>query len=229
MFLTIPDEMNSIDPDDYWTLKTIKRIMGKSPWVSLSSRELGEKLSVSQQSASRIILKLIDKGFLQRKIQDRRQNISITDAGLDVLFSEMNDLASVLEIDRTLEIHGNVISGLGEGRYYISRKSYIIQFQEKLGFIPYLGTLNIRIDPENEGKLRRLRNSTGIHIEGFVTDDRTFGAVKAFSGSIGGLECAAILPERSVYSDVLEIISPFYLREKLKLTDGSRINLAVKI
>ena len=150
MFLAIPDEMNSIDPDDYWTLKTIKRIMGKSPWVSLSSRELGEKLSVSQQSASRIILKLIDKGFIQRKIQDRRQNISITDAGLDVLFSEMNDLASVLEIDRTLEIHGNVISGLGEGRYYISRKSYIIQFQEKLGFIPYLGTLNIRIDPEKE-------------------------------------------------------------------------------
>jgi riboflavin kinase len=96
MFPVIPTEMNSVDPYDYWTLKTIKRIMGKSPWVSLSSRELGEKLSVSQQSASRIILKLIDKGFLQRKIQDRRQNITITDQGIDVLFSEMNDLATVL-------------------------------------------------------------------------------------------------------------------------------------
>jgi riboflavin kinase len=229
MFPVISPEMDSRDPYDYWALKTIKRIMGKNALISLSSRELGEMLGMSQQSASRIILKLIDEGFIQRKIEDRRQNISITDVGLDLLFSEMNDLATVLEMDNQLDIVGKVISGLGEGRYYISRKSYIIQFQEKLGFIPYLGTLNMKIEPENEGKLRRLRNSPGIHIDGFVTDDRTFGAVKTFMGNLNGLECAAILPERSVYSDVLEIISPFFLREKLKLSDGMKISLHVDL
>lgn len=229
MFLVIPTEMDSTDPYDYRALKTIKRIMGKNAWISISSKELGEKLNMSQQSASRLILKLIEEGLIQRKMQDRRQNISITDAGLDVLFSEMNDLSNVLEMDSRLDIEGRVISGLGEGRYYISRKSYIVQFQDKLGFIPYLGTLNMKIDPENEGKLRRLRNSAGIHIDGFVTDDRTFGAVKAFMGNLNGILCAAILPERSVYSDVLEIISPSYLREKLKLSDGMKISLHVDI
>ena len=50
--------------------------------------------------------------------------------------------------DRFNKVVGEVSSGLGEGRYYISRKSYIIQFQEKLGFIPFLGTLNIRVSQE---------------------------------------------------------------------------------
>jgi riboflavin kinase len=37
-----------------------------------------------------------------------------------------------------------------------------------------------------------------------------------------------IFPERSVYSDVLEIISPIYLRERLGINDGDQIVVDVE-
>ncbi|EQD28896.1 Riboflavin kinase, CTP-dependent, archaeal domain protein, partial [mine drainage metagenome] len=75
----------------------------------------------------------------------------------------------------------------------------------------------------------RLRNSPGIRIEGFATDDRTFGPVKAFRATAGGIECAVIMPERTVHSEIVELISKEYLRERLNLADGSRVSVEIQI
>ena len=37
------------------------------------------------------------------------------------------------------------------------------------------------------------------------------------------------MPERTVYSDVLELISSDYLRDKLKLSDNSRVRVRVEL
>ena len=209
--------------NSYWTLKALKSLGGTRSLISISSSELAEYMKISQQSASRFILDLLRDGYIVRQMNGRKQDISITEKGMSVLVKEYADLSVILEKPIKMKLHGNVQSGLGEGRYYISRKGYIVQFQEKLGFIPYLGTLNLRIKPGSELSLRKLRSMDGIHIDGFVTDDRTYGPVKAFLGNINGIKCAIIFPERSVYSDVLEVISVDYLRDSLNLKDGDEL------
>lgn len=212
----------------YWALKAIRTIGGSRPHIKISSTELARYMGISQQSASRMILDLLHEGYIRRQMNGRKQEIEITPKGLEVLVREYTDLGIMLEKQTRMSLTGTVQSGLGEGRYYISRKYYVVQFQDKLGYIPYLGTLNVKIDATSEISLRKLRSMDGIHIDGFVTEDRTYGPVKCFTGKIRGVTCAVIFPERSVYSDVMEIISPEYLREKLGLTDGQKISVEVE-
>jgi riboflavin kinase len=214
--------------NSYWTLKALKSLGGTRSMISISSSELAEYMNISQQSASRFILDLLREGYIIRQMNGRKQDISITEKGMAVLVKEYADLSIILEKPVRMKLYGNVQSGLGEGRYYISRKGYIIQFQEKLGFIPYLGTLNLRIKPGSELALRKLRSMDGIHIDGFVTDDRTYGPVKAFMGNINGIKCAVIFPERSVYSDVLEVISIDFLRDSLNIKDGDELVVEIE-
>ena len=214
--------------DNYRTLKAIKSISGSKTQTSLSSSELASFMNVSQQSASRMILQLLRNGYISRQMNGRKQEISITEKGIGILIKEYTDLGLLLEKPSRMRLGGTVQSGLGEGRYYISRKFYVIQFQEKLGYIPFLGTLNLKIKPDSELALRKLRSMDGIHIDGFVAEDRSYGPVKAFLCQINGVQCAVIFPERSVYSDVLEIISPIYLRERLSINDGDQIVVDVE-
>ncbi len=221
--------MSKFDPNLYHALKVIKSKAGPRNQILLSSSELAQGMGMSQQSASRVIIKLAEEGYVTRASQSRKQRIILTDSGLDVLYSELGSLSKLLDLDSSIPLSGNVQSGLGEGRYYISRKFYIIQFQQKLGFIPYLGTLNLKILPAYESPLRRLRSSPGIHIEGFETEDRTFGPVKVFNATLNKVKCAVIFPERSVYTDVMEVISDKYLRGEFNLQDGDTVSIDVDL
>lgn len=221
--------MKDFDTNIYYALKIIKTKAGPKNHVSISSGELAEDMGLSQQSASRILIRLVEDGYITRAFQNRKQKVVLTDSGLDVLYRELGSLSRILHLDSKISLSGTVQSGLGEGRYYISRKFYIIQFQEKLAFIPYLGTLNVKIFPAFESQLRRLRSSPGIHIDGFKTEDRTFGPVKLFRATVNGERCAVIFPERSVYTDVVEVISEKYLRGELGLDDGDSVEVSINM
>ena len=221
--------MQKSEENLYSLLKNLKILSGSSNTIMISSGEIGKKMGISQQSASRLILKAVDEGFIKRDLTARRQHLVITERGIGILMQEFSELSTMLGAQETTKITGYVQSGLGEGRYYISRKPYIVQFQEKLGFIPFLGTLNLRIDNKSEVALRKIRSMNGIKIEGFKTEDRTFGGVKAFHSTIEGIKAALIFPERSVYSNIIEVISSEFLREKLGLQDGSPVEIEVKL
>ena len=77
---------------------------------------------------------------------------------------------------------------------------------------------------------RRLDEEKGILIEGFSTEDRTFGEVKAFKCRVNGVEGAIVIPKRTHYpSEILEIIAPVKLREKLGLKDGDIVEVEVLV
>src|SRR5207247_3327747 len=57
------------------TLKHIALRGGAKDFVSMSSREFGEALGVSQQSASQRILELLNEGLIQRDLATRRQRV----------------------------------------------------------------------------------------------------------------------------------------------------------
>lgn len=198
-------------------------------FIPISSRILAKELGISQQSASKKILDLLDDELITRRLGARTQFIKITDKGLNILRKEYSEYQQLFELENYITIQGVVTSGLGEGKYYITQGGYMKQFVEKLWFHPWQGTLNIKISGSDVNKFQLVRNLEGIPIDGFEGDGRTFGKGKCFVCEIQGVECAIMIPNRSHYENVIEIISKDYLRDKLKIKDGDVIEIRVAL
>jgi len=197
--------------------------------VELSSSQLGRKLNLSQQTTSRHLIALEKLGYIKREFGVRKQRISISDKGRRELEKEYEIYRRLFEKKDTVYISGKIISGMGEGRYYTVQEEYVRQFKEKLGFIPFPGTLNIEVDQLDLSKLHFIKSRRGIEIEAFSTPDRSFGSVMCYHASINGLKCAAVFPSRSHYSNIVELISPYNLRETLNLKDGDKVEVAIRL
>ena len=122
------------------------------------------------------------------------------------------------------ELKGKIVTGLGEGQYYISREGYRKQFNLKLGFDPSPGTLNLKLAepfPQAEADF--------IKIEGFVDENGTFGGCKCYRVMIGDIKGAIVRPERSSYPpDLVEVIAPVHLRKALNLKDGDELEMILE-
>lgn len=211
-------------------LKALALMNATKKVLKISSKELAEKIGQSVQTAARKLKELKDEGLIERIITKDGQFVVITDRGKELLYREYIDYKRIFEDIERVIIRGRVFSGLGEGRYYVSLEGYFKQFEEKLGFKPYPGTLNIKIPKEQMFFRAKLDDEEGILIEGFKTRERTFGDVKAFKCKIDGVDGAVVLPQRTHYpKDVLEIISPVKLRDVLKLKDGDWVEVEVML
>ncbi len=212
-----------------FALRKLALLGGLDDYIAVSSRELGETLEMSQQSASKRILELLDQGLIVRDLGARKQRIKITPAGADALRQEYNEYRRIFELTDHINIHGTVKDGLGEGGYYICQKGYVDQFVEKLGYKPYAGTFNVAVDKEDVGKLDVIRATAGIFIKGFTNEGRTFGNVIAYKANIKNLECAVVVPERTIYADVIEIICQYHIRRTLGLNTGDKVEVKVSL
>lgn len=198
----------------------------------ISTEYLAGKLGMSQQTASRYLIELDNKGWIERTITAEGCLIRITDSGVKELQKLYSNLRYLMEIvyPPSVTLEGTVFTGLGEGAYYISKERYRKQFIEKLGFDPYPGTLNLKLTTDYDIKTRaELDAYPAIEVEGFVNEDRTFGSVKCYPVTIENKEKGALLSAlRSHYdASVLEIISPVPLRKHLKLKDGHKVKVEV--
>jgi riboflavin kinase len=202
---------------------------GIHEFIPVSSRQLGENLGISQQSASKKILELLDDGLIIRRVGARTQFIKVTERGLTILRKEYSDYQRLFELADYITLQGVVTSGLGEGKYYITQQGYMNQFVDKLWFKPFEGTLNIKISGRDLNKFELIKSLDGIPIDGFQDAGRTFGKGKCFLCDIQGTECAIMVPNRSHYENVIEIISKHFLRDRLKLKDGDVIEIRVAL
>jgi len=211
------------------TLKHIALRGGLKDFVGLSSRELGQALAVSQQSASQRILELLNDGLIQRDLASRKQRVKISAKGLETLQREYADYLRIFELRDRISITGRTTSGLGEGAFYMRQKGYKDQFKKKLGFEPYEGTLNLKVSGAELSKLMILYGEKGTPIEGFEAAGRTFGGAKVFRARLKGVDCAVILPIRTHHTDVLEVISKEFLRNRLGIADGDPVALDIEL
>jgi riboflavin kinase len=123
-----------------------------------------------------------------------------------------------------ITFEGKVFSGKGEGKRFVELPWVQCQVEEKLGFTPFFGTLNLRLNKESAAKKKLLVN--GLKVE----PQRGFCPGMLFKACIGGLECAVVLPQVPDYPlDVLEVIAPTYLRGQLGLADGNMMAVAVNV
>ena len=197
--------------------------------VELASSDFASLLGLSQQSGSRRLIELTEGGWIRREMGVRKQRIRITDDGKLMLQAEFDLYRRLFETVTDIEISGAVVTGLGEGRYYLSRPGYQQRFNSLLGWIPFPGTLNVELDSAEANKLRVLRRHPVHVIEGFNAEGRTFGGVTCYPAHIGEHACAAILPHRSHHSSTIEIIAPMHLREALPIHDGERITATIHL
>ncbi len=210
-------------------LRKIALMGGMHDYISISSRELGKDLGMSQQSASKRILELLGKGWIVRDLGARRQRIKITDRGTEALRHEYTEYQRIFETRDHILVHGEVVTGMGEGQYYVNQEGYQEQFLSLLGFKPYEGTLNVRVLPADVHKLALLQGARGIRIKGFEHNGRTFGDVVCHQARIQNIECAVVVPMRSHYEDIIEIICKYHLRRTLGLKDGDQVEVRINI
>lgn len=224
-----PRPSDPISPLDKEALKQLALLGGLVDHVEISSSEFADLIASSQQTASRRILELVSRGLIEREMGVKKQLLKISLEGMEVLKGEAAAFRRIFELSRAVHIRGLVSSGVGEGKYYISQEGYTRQFEKHLDYVPFAGTLNVELQGPEVNKLRLLKANPGILIERFTTDERTFGEVYAWRATIGGEVCAAILPKRSHYTRVLEIIAPQHLRSRLGLEDGSPVEIEVEV
>ena len=127
---------------------------------------------------------------------------------------------------KKIKLSGKVFSGRGEGEKFLELPWVKRQVKEKLGFIPYHGTLNMMLSEESAKRRKMLEKAASMKVcpaEGYCIG-------KIFRAFVGVLECAIVIPEVAGYPwNVLEIIAPANLREKLQLADGDKITVTVNL
>ncbi len=187
---------------------------------------LAKELNISQQSVSRKLNELEDADLITRIETKDGEIVRLTEKGENLLLECLNEISSAIAFQHEIRIKGKVTSGLGEGKLFLSLPYYEDSFKKFLGFTPYPGTLNIiiydRISFENR---LRLDTSRCVNIPEYRDENRVLGAVKAYPARINDLEPAAIvIPLRTTHpKSVIEVISPYFLREKLSIKDGDEV------
>jgi riboflavin kinase len=200
----------------------LKRGAHQKP-VRITTAELGQEAGMSQQNASRKLVELEEDGFLRRS----KEGIKLTKKAYGALAATYSTLKRAFE-RKKLEISGTITGGLEEGGYYLSLEGYKKQIKEKLGFVPYPGTLNILMDEEEAWKREFLLQLEPVTIEGFRDKKRTYGDLYAYGCSVEGQKCFIIVPLRTHHGpEILEIIGPHNMKKKLGKRNGDTVKVEI--
>ncbi|WP_319508960.1 winged helix-turn-helix domain-containing protein/riboflavin kinase [uncultured Methanolobus sp.] len=216
-----------------YTTKSLKKLallgaIGKP--LKISSTEFMHHISASSKTAARVLKQLEEDGYISRKLVTGGQLVQLTNTGIELLKKEYVDYQQIFCKDYTdLELYGHVITGLGEGQYYIAKFGYMSQFRDKLDFKPFPGTLNVRLTEQSSQMRDNMDFLQPLIIHGFSDGERSFGGGKCYPIEIEGIKGAVIIPDRTHYpADLLEIIAPVKLREMLGISDDDEVKIVVK-
>ncbi len=205
----------------------------KHNFVTTTTSSLGKNIKKSQQAASKHLLELENSDFIERIISGRNISVKITPKG----YSEMVKLSHTLQKSLTSSpshvlLKGTLVSGMGEGAYYMSLKGYTKQFKSKIGYIPFPGTFNVKLGKkEYTETIRQFEGMDGTHIEGYSDGKRTYGWVKCFRAKLNSsFDCELIRLERTHHdTSTIELISKNNLRKTAKISDGSKVTITIPV
>jgi riboflavin kinase len=202
--------------------------------IEITTTELGSIINRSQQSASKYLVELEKEGLLERTKAGQKFRIIITDRGVDEVLNLHETLKSSIEIlERSgLQLDGKVVAGMGEGAYYMSLEGYRNQFNEKLGYQPYAGTLNLKLLNQSSMRMRNMMDIyPSIFVRGFADSSRSYGWVKCYPAILneGALDKAAVIVlERTHYDkSMLEVIAPVNIKDSLGIKNGDSVKVFV--
>jgi len=123
------------------------------------------------------------------------------------------------------KITGVVFTDLGRAASFLSVERVQSTLRRKVGFTPYPGTLNLRLETDEAMECwREVRERRGIEI---VSQDPAHCHARCFLVEIEGKHRGAVvLPEASNYpEDKIEVIAPVRLKDELRIKDGERVTI----
>ena len=205
----------------------------KHNFVPITTSSLAKGIHKSQQAASKHLLELEKDGFIERIMNGRKFSVKITSKGHSEMVKLSSSRKSSLDsFPSFVELKGILVSGMGEGAYYMSLKGYTKQFKSKINYIPFPGTLNVKLSKKEyvETSLQ-FRTLNGVLIKSFSDDKRTYGWVKCFKAKLNNsVDCHLIILERTHHDNsIIELISKSNIRKSGKLRDGSKLTIKIPI
>lgn len=129
-----------------------------------------------------------------------------------------------------LNFEGKVTSGLGKAGIFMQKDTYQRQYLNKLGFMPYNGTLNIKLNKDIEIDLKEEYNKNLKIIKG----NEKLGDVYFLHATISNPEKtliqqgAILFPTKTVHKiDTIEFVAEKKLRDTMKLDDNTKVIISV--
>ncbi len=225
---------SAVGNDELAALRLLALQGGLEGDLKISCAGLADRLDASNQTASRRLQRLESAGYLERETVADGQWVAITDDGERALRSAYEAYRRIFETGGEVELEGRVTSGMGEGRHYISLPGYKRQFEERLGYEPFLGTLNVELDDDSVRRRRATASLASIPIDGWEDEDRTYGPAVCRPATVESAtgetyeNAHTIAPERTHHDeDQLELIAPEKLRDTLSLEDDEDVTITV--
>ena len=219
-------------PCEFNDIANLVRVVCAMRRVGPRVSDIAAELGVTRQGLYKMLGQLAERGLIRYE----RGVVELGERGLELLSELYRLIGEVLGVD-VIELRGEVTSGLGEGRYYMSLEGYVRGFESVLGFRPFPGTLNVRLYPEYVRLRRYLDVVPGLVIPGFSDGVRTYGSVKAFRAELAPLgdearrvRGAVLVIERTHHPpSIVEFASDVYVRGTLGLSDGTPVVIRVYI
>ena len=228
--------MSEIKLQHILTMTELLLLGAKYSFVELTTTDLGKNIMKSQQAASKHLQELDAAGYIDRVRRGQKFRVKLTDKGYSAIEQLFSTLKTAIESTppTTISFEGRVVSGMGEGAYYMSLAGYRKQFYEKLGYEPYPGTLNVKlVDKIFRDARREIGKYPSIFIDGFSDTKRTYGWAKCYPAHIndGPIRNAAVLVlERTHYDEsMLEIIAPVSIKDTVGIHNGDKIKIKMLV
>jgi len=127
------------------------------------------------------------------------------------------------------KLKGKIVSGVKQGAFFTQLDWFQKQCQEKLGYTPYPGTLNLEISAEHIPEIELIEQKSEIE---FIPPDSRFCSGRAYAVDIQGIRAAIIMPAKEVRvhgKNIVEVISEVKLKDALGADDGDSVELTVDI
>ncbi len=125
-----------------------------------------------------------------------------------------------------MNVTGWIESGRGEAAYFTSLIWVMTGIERHAGFLPFPGTLNVRIAP---GEVETLRQLFAVKDFQLIPDDPRLCSASFKHVWVHGNRCVAVFPQKEVRAhgeDVIEIIAACHLKRVLGLSDGDPITVS---
>ena len=127
--------------------------------------------------------------------------------------------------DASISLHGRIVSGRGEGAYFMGLVWVRGAVERIVGFEPYPGTLNVRLTETDALELwRDIRARHAVPITPPLPE--TCGGSLVPLVIAPDVRAAVVVPDVTHHSeDVLEVIAGIHVRSRLGLREGDLVTL----
>ena len=128
-------------------------------------------------------------------------------------------------------VEGTIVSGLNEATEFMKKEVYKKQYLEKLGFMPYMGTLNIKL---KNNIIPDIENELAPYLKKINGDDELgdvffLNAVLYTKNNENIKKGAILFPTKTIYkTDTLEFITEEKLKDTINLVDGSHVSIKIE-